>query len=194
MKATDDSDASGLPLPAQPLQTARLTLQLVSERNLPGLLAVHSVDEVCRYLPFATWQDMEDAKRWYARASDRHREGGAIQWVVIERDSGTVCGMCLLFNYESSHARAEVGYSLGRDFWGRGMAREALSAVLVHGFDTLGLYRLEARVDSRNSASAGLLRRLGFKHEGCLRRRDQLKDERVDVDYFGLLRPEWVPG
>ncbi len=194
MTASETHEPTGLPLPEQALQTPRLTLQLVSERNLPGLFAVHNVEEVCRYLPFATWQDMEDARRWYDKARQRHAEGDAIQWVVSERSSGNVCGMCLLFNYESSHARAEVGYSLARDFWGQGMAREAVSAVLAHGFNTLELYRLEARVDPRNTASAGLLKRLGFVHEGCLRRRDQMKDERVDVDYFGLLRADWVPG
>jgi RimJ/RimL family protein N-acetyltransferase len=168
-------------------------LQLVSRRALPGLFAVHSDEAVCRYLPFATWQRMDDADTWYGRARQRHEDGDAIQWAISSRDTGAVLGMCLLFNYEQSHARAELGYSLGRPYWGLGFAREAVSAVIAHGFDVLDLHRLEARVDPRNSASAGLLQRLGFVHEGRLRRRDHLKDERVDVDYFGLLRLDWVP-
>ena len=188
---TDRTDRKGLPLPDQPLQTERLSLQLVSECSLPGLFEVHASEDVCRYLPFATWVDMEDARTWYARARQRHMDGDAIQWAVTLRATGTVLGMCLLFNYEPSHGRAELGYSLGQSYWGQGFAREAVSVVIAHGFDALGLHRLEARVDPRNSASAGLLRRLGFVHEGCLRRRDHLKDERVDVDYFGLLQPDW---
>lgn len=194
MSARHLNDASRLSLPERPLRTARLSLELVTDRTLPGLFTVHAVEEVCRFLPFATWQNMDDARQWYERARQRHTDGEAIQWVVCDRDTASVCGMCLLFNYDRGHARAELGYSLGRAHWGRGLAQEAVSAVIDYGFDALDLYRLEARVDPRNHASAVLLKRLGFAHEGCLRRRDELKGERVDVDYFGLLRPDWVPG
>ena len=124
---TESTDRKDLPLPDQPLQTERLSLQLVSERSLPGLFEIHASDDVCRYLPFATWQDMKDACTWHERARQRHADGDAIQWAVMLRRSDTVLGMCLLFNYEPTHGRAELGYSLGQSYWGQGFAREAVS-------------------------------------------------------------------
>ena len=68
---------------------------------------------------------------------------------------------------------------------------EALTALLGHAFAHMGIRRVEAEVDTRNAASAGLLRRLGFTREGLLRQRWVSKGEAKDVEMFGLLRSEW---
>ena len=47
--------------------------------------------------------------------------------------------------------------------------RESLEAVIAHGFAAMDLHRIEAVVDTDNGASSGLLRRLGFTHEGVRR-------------------------
>ena len=186
-------EGSGLPLPERPLRTERLELRLVEHRDLPDLLAVHSVDEVNRFLPFDTWAGMDDAEAWYEKVKLRHLAGEAIQFAIVEARSGKVMGSCLVFDYEEDNQRAELGYGLGQGWWGRGFAREAVQCLIAHAFDALGLRRLDARVDPRNLASNGLLQRLGFTLEGRLRQRSLFKGELVDVNLYGLLRAEWCP-
>ena len=69
---------------------------------------------------------------------------------------------------------------------------EAMPAVLTYGFTELGLHRIEAAVDSRNTRSKGLLRKLRFTYEGNLRQRFFFRDQFLDAHYFGLLKDEWL--
>ena len=191
--AAEPQETEGLLLPAGSIFSERLELRLVGYRDLAALLRVHSVPEVNRYLPFETWQGMEDAELWYEKAVQRHKDQEAIQWVICSRGGSDLYGSCLLFGYEEEHQRAELGYGIGKDYWGQGLAKEAVARMINYAFDELGLRRLDARVDPRNTASCGLLLNLGFALEGCLRERQYLKGELVDVNLFGLLRSEWCP-
>jgi len=69
--------------------------------------------------------------------------------------------------------------------------QEALGALLDCAFGRMGLRRIEAEVDTRNSPSARLLRRLGFTKEGVLRQRWVAKGQARDVEMYGLLGDEW---
>jgi RimJ/RimL family protein N-acetyltransferase len=65
---------------------------------------------------------------------------------------------------------AEIGYWLGRPFWGRGLATAALRAATVHAVDAFGFERLHAAVFEWNPASARVLEKAGYACEGRLRR------------------------
>ena len=173
------------------LESRRLTLRLVQERDLPDLFAIHSVDEVNRFLPYKTWQVMDDARAWYERAVGRHEEGSAMQFVMVARARGTIVGTNLLFRRDRDNQRGELGYALGQRWWRHGFMREALSSLLDHAFGPMALRRIEAEVDPRNTASHGLLVRLGFTQEGLLRQRYLTTGEVKDVNAYGLLRHEW---
>lgn len=176
-----------------PIQSERLLLRLVQEADLPALLQIHSIEEVTRFLPYATWAEMADAKSWYERAVSRHNDGSAMQFVIVDNVSNAVIGTCLLFRFEPESARAEIGYALARPHWGSGYMREALSALITFAFTRLSLRRLEAEVDPRNLASDRLLLNIGFVREGLLRERWVMKGEVKDASVYGLLRHEWRP-
>ena len=173
------------------LESARLLIRLVTQADLPALLTVNSDDAVTRYLPYASWRGMEDARNWYTRMSGLRAAGSALQFAILERRSGTAIGSCLLFRYEESSARAELGYVLGRAHWGQGYMYEALRRLIDCAFNELGLRRLEAEVDTRNARSARVLTRLGFTAEGLLRERWLTRGEPCSVTAYGLLQREW---
>ncbi|NJM06176.1 GNAT family N-acetyltransferase [Candidatus Gracilibacteria bacterium] len=118
-------------------------------------------------------------------------EGRAIRWALVDRFDDTYYGSCGLHNFDVTPTRAELGYELGRTFWGRGLMREALLPVLGYAFTTLRLNRVEAVVDEDNERSKDLLRQLGFSYEGCLRKRFYHRDRFWDEHYFSLLQGEW---
>ncbi|MGQ5524107.1 GNAT family N-acetyltransferase [Chitinimonas sp. PSY-7] len=173
--------------------TSRLHLRLVRQEDLPDLLAIHSVDEVNHHLPYVTWESMDDAQVWYDKATTRHEDGSAAQFVVLERDTLCVVGSCLLFRFDLGSLRAEVGYVLGKPFWHKGYMREALAGLCDYAFNQLGLRRLEAEVEPQNEASRHLLEHLGFTCEGLLRQRWITKGEVKDTYMYGLLSHEWPP-
>ena len=159
--------------------------------DLPSLLEVNENDAVTRFLPYESWKGIADAEAWFSRASARFAAGEAGQFVVVHRDSRRVIGTCLLFRFEESSARAEVGYVLAQEYWGAGYMHEAMKAFVAFAFEHVGLRRLEAEIDPRNGTSTKLIERLGFVREGILRQRWAMKGEVTDSGLYGLLRAEW---
>lgn len=88
-------------------------------------------------------------------------------------------------------ARAELGYWLGYDAWGAGIASEACAAIVDWGFRALRLERIYAQVIAGNAASMRVLDKLGMVNEGVKRKHLRHEGELRDVVLYGLLRAEW---
>jgi RimJ/RimL family protein N-acetyltransferase len=89
--------------------------------------------------------------------------------------------------------RAELGYWLGREYWGRGYGTEAVAAAIDYGFDELGLHRIFATHIRRNVASARLLKKVGFEREGVLRQHARKWGVFEDVICYGMLATDRRP-
>lgn len=150
-------------LPGDPrITTDRLLLRLVREADLPDLLAANGDDEVTQYLPYTSWQGMDDAQAWLARTQGRLERGEALQFVLERRADQRVIGSALLFNFAEAPGQGELGYLLAREHWGYGYMVEALEALIAFARDSLGLVALKAVIELGNDASARLATRLGF--------------------------------
>jgi len=181
-----------MPLTAPDAITAtRVQMRRLARTDLEALLAVNGDPQVTQFLPYAAWSSPADAEAWYLRMENLQKDGAAIQWVIARTDSLVAIGTCLLFRYEQVSECAELGYVLGREYWGQGWMRESLEAVIDWVFTSTPLRRLEAFVDGRNAASSGLLRRVGFVPEGTLRERWRVGTALVDANIYGLLRRDW---
>jgi RimJ/RimL family protein N-acetyltransferase len=175
-----------------PIETARLLIRPVTERDLPDLWVVNGNDAVTRFLPYGSWRSLEDGKTWFRRMTGLQTDGSALQFVVVEKSLGQVIGSALLFRYEEASARIELGYTLGHDHWGHGYMVEALTALFRVVFGEMVMHRIEAQVNPQNGRSFRTLLRLGFRKEGLLRGRYLDKGQAVDVEMYGLLRSEWT--
>ena len=174
------------------IESPRLAVRIVEKSDLPDLMRVNGNREVTRFLPYPTWESMADAESWFERMAGLQATGTALQFVVVDRLSGSAIGTCLVFRYDEGSRRAELGYALGRSHWGAGYMREALHAVIGHAFGAMGLRRLEAEVNPANGASVRLLERLGCVREGVLRQRWVSAQQPYDVAMYGLLRHEFA--
>ena len=93
---------------------------------------------------------------------------------------------------QSDNAAAEVGYSLARSQWNRGIMTEALRAVLGYGFSTLRLNRIEAMHEVDNPASGAVMRKCGMTYEGTAREADWNNQGLCDTVHYAILRREWA--
>ncbi|OHB30782.1 MAG: hypothetical protein A2790_08610 [Phenylobacterium sp. RIFCSPHIGHO2_01_FULL_69_31] len=85
----------------------------------------------------------------------------------------------------------DMGYVFGSAWWGNGYGYEAGSALLRTAFSTLGLHRIWASCDARNTASVALLEKLGMRREGTLLRDRRVRDGWRDTHLYALLSEEW---
>ena len=175
----------------QLIDSDRLYLRPPQRADLKALMAVNGDDRVTRFLPYPTWNSRADGEAWYDRMASLQAAGEAHQLVVVEKSSQSPIGSCLLFNHDESSQRAELGYVLGHQYWGRGLMAEALRALLDCTFGPMALRRLEAEVNPANRASTRLLEGIGFKREGLLRQRWVVQGEAYDVAVYGLLGEEY---
>jgi RimJ/RimL family protein N-acetyltransferase len=109
----------------------------------------------------------------------------------FDHGTGRLVGEFVVILRTVDHLGGELGYVLHPDFQGRGLATEGARHLLHVGFDVIGLRRIIARIDARNTASAAVLRRLGMRHEAHLVQNELVKGEWTDEDDFALLRSEW---
>lgn len=178
------------------IETPRVIMRRLEKEDLPALFALNSDEEVVRYTPHEAWKTQEDAQAWFGRVLSNRESGAALQLAVILREDSRPVGTMVLFHFNEGAGSAEIGYSLLRELWGKGLAKEAVNAFVEYCFETLGLKRLEAQIDPRNPASAKVLTAAGFTKEGHQRRNFYAKGEVSDTGLYGLLRddPRPVPG
>lgn len=180
-------------IPVEPIviPTKTLTLRFLNEADLPAVYDIFSHPEVMRYWSYPPWTERSQAQQWLMRVQEGYRTGNDLQFGIERRADRVLVGTCTLFQFHITSRRAEIGYALGRPYWGAGYMNNALQALVRYAFQTLDLNRLEADIDPRNVASAKTLERLGFQKEGYLRERWIVGNEVSDSCLYGLLRREW---
>jgi len=179
--------------PVPELRTARARLREARLDDAEALLDIYGHPEGVRYLGRPP-QTLEQVQTRLLRMREEMDRGEAAFWVMTEPDADRALAYLGFFRWDVAHQTAELGYVLAPDRWGEGLMREVLPMLVRHGFEVLGLHRMEARIDPGNVASIRLVERLGFRPEGALRERTLNADgTREDLLLFGLLRPEFRP-
>jgi RimJ/RimL family protein N-acetyltransferase len=179
--------------PRYPIETERLRLRPYRQDDFDALLAIHSREDVNRYL-YTHPRDHDGVQRLIddaGRRSALEAEGDTLVLGLEERDGGRLVGNVILHWSSEQHRQGEIGFVLHPDEQGRGFAREASLEMLRLGFDELRLHRITGRCDGRNDASARLLERLGMRREAHLRENECVKGEWTDELVYAMLADEW---
>jgi ribosomal-protein-alanine N-acetyltransferase len=169
-----------------------LTLRYPEAGDAAALFALAGDPEVVRYF---SWRYVAeaDAARWIASRPQARAAGDWLEFVVEHRERG-VAGVTGLTEPNVRDRRAVTGTWLGRAFWGTGVNAEAKALLARVAFEACGAERLAAYANPVNARSRRALEKLGFVHEGTLRRYHRHGGRSLDVDVFSLLRDEWERG
>jgi RimJ/RimL family protein N-acetyltransferase len=176
-----------------PLRGARVQLRAMRPDDVPALFALQSDPVGMRYWSYPPLTHVEQAREMFEKNERAARAGDCLPWAVALARDDAMIGTCTLFAIDAKHRRAMIGYALARSHWGQGYAQEALSLALAHAFGAMGLHRVEADIDPRNTASLRLVERVGFAHEGLLRERWLVGDDVQDSALYGMLARDFHP-
>jgi ribosomal-protein-alanine N-acetyltransferase len=113
------------------------------------------------------WSD-ERSRQFVERQMSLYDECGFCLWKLTPKDSPGLIGFCGLQplpGTEPGVQEIEIGWWLARAWWGRGLATEAARAVLHDGFERVGLERIVSIAQPANTASIGIMRKLGMAFE-----------------------------
>jgi RimJ/RimL family protein N-acetyltransferase len=161
------------------LQTHNLRLRYAREADLDAMHAILCHPKAMRFWSTPPHADRAQTQEWLSSMIAIEPELG--EDFVVEFE-GRVIGKAGLYRFP------EIGFIFHPDYWGRGLAREALEAVLERAFEVYRLERVIADVDPRNAASLGLLSRLGFQETSRKSRTWLIADQWCDSVYLSLSR------
>jgi RimJ/RimL family protein N-acetyltransferase len=176
---------------AFPIRTERLLLRQFQTDDVSGLHDISSRPDVARFVP---WEPRDEAtvRRVIAERVGGELQGLSLAVISTEQDTeGVLVGEVSLFGIIPDQRTAEVGFVFHPDHTGRGLATEAVGAVLDIAFGEMELHRVVGRSDARNLPSIRLMERLGMRREAHLVENEYLKGEWTDEVDFAILAREW---
>lgn len=177
------------------LETERLILR---QFKLNDAEAMHqnwaSDTEVYKYLMRPANEDFEATKTQLKEWVDGYTDLDKYNWGVEWKETGELIGNILVVELQKSIDAVEVGYRMGKAWWGKGFMPEALRAVIEYFFDEVGVNRIAARHDAENPKSGRVMEKAGMKREGVLRASARNNLGIRDAVWYSILKEEYVRG
>lgn len=150
------------------LQSERLVLRQFTDSDLGNVFAGLSHPKIIKYygISFDSLEATKEQMTWF---SDLEKNETGIWWAVCSKEDGRFLGAGGLNDLCKENKKAEIGFWLLPESWGKGYMTEAMPLIFNHGFDHLGLHRIEGFVEPENAACKNALAKLKFKLEGTMK-------------------------
>jgi [ribosomal protein S5]-alanine N-acetyltransferase len=113
-----------------------------------------------------------------------------VRFVIVAQPGDTIIGTIWHSKAVPYFNAREIGYTLTKEYRGRGVATEAVNLLVRFLFNSTLINRLEIRMDTRNLASERVAIKCGFKKEGVSRGANFVRGNHVDMNLYALLRHE----
>ena len=174
-----------------PIRTERLILRRFESTDLDAFHAYHSLPDTARFLPGEAksyTKSMESVGKYANFTFDKEGD-----WVCLAIEAEGQPGLMgeAVLKWLPGRGQGEVGWTLAPAARGKGYGTEAADAVLILGFEQLGMHRIEARLDALNTASAALCERLGMRLEARLVDKWHYKGQWATELVYAVLEDEW---
>lgn len=167
-------------------------LREVSLADAQALFALRSAEPVMKYVDKPKPASLQEIIDLVHRIKLDFLDSNGISWIITTQASDDAIGTIGFWRLDKPNHRAEVGYMLHPDYWGKGMATEAMHAVLPYAFDRLGFHSIEANVNPENEPSKKLLQKLGFVQEAYFRENYFFEGKFLDSVIFSLLKDKYI--
>ncbi len=115
----------------------------------------------------------------------------SFEFCITNKSDQLIIGAIGIRIRNSSSKKADLGYWVRHDLWGKGFATEATVAVIKFGFESLNMNRIWATASPQNTASLRVLEKAGMKNEGCMKDDMLVRGEYRDSVIMAILRREF---
>lgn len=173
--------------PPEQIETERLLLRRPSIADAASIFNSYAQDlEVTRYLVWRPHTNIQETENFLADCAAAWEDASRFPYVITL--NGAVIGM---IEIRINDFKADVGYVLAREHWGRGIATEALRTLVDWALGQESIYRVWALCDVENPASGRVLEKVGMRREGVLRRQlihPNISDEPRDSNCYAIVK------
>jgi RimJ/RimL family protein N-acetyltransferase len=176
-----------------PIETERLLLRKYEDRDVADIVA-YSCDADFWLARNIDWESTEEGVKAYHEPRRGSVPESYPDWLdlVIELETESkVIGSVGIGVKNKEQGQAEIGWLLGCQYQGQGIATEAARALVAFGFEAMGLHRIIARTGKCNVRSWRLMERIGMRREAHFRESHRVKGEWDDEFIYAILADEW---
>lgn len=173
------------------LKTEHLLLRRFEDKDAEAIQTMageYAIAEMTLNIPHPYIDGM--AQIWMESHQAEFESGMGVVFAMHERGTDQLVGAVGL-TLTKRFNRAELGYWVGKPFWGRGYATEASEEVLRYGFEIMRLNKISASHMTRNPASGKVMLKIGMEKEGLLKQHALKWDQFVDLSVYGILAEKW---
>ena len=172
------------------MEVKKYWLREIEPTDIENIHKGLSNPEITKYydVHFSTLEETEQQMQWY---QNLRSEGTGIWWGIYDKESKVFCGAGGFNDLDKKHKKAEIGFWLLKDFWGKGILKEVMPKLFELGFTVLNLNRIEGFVISENTKCKKALEKIDFKYEGTMRECEIKNGEAISIDLYSVLKNEW---
>jgi ribosomal-protein-alanine N-acetyltransferase len=168
------------------IKTKRLLLRQFVDSDLEIVFKGLSHPDIIKYYG-VNYDTLEATKKQMKFFADLGNSGTGIWWAISSVDNKTFYGAGGLNNLSKEHRKAEIGFWLLPDFWGKGIMKEAMQLIYNYGFQKLGLHRIEGLVETGNTNCKRAMAKLAFIHEGTMADCEIKNGKFISLDIYAKL-------
>ena len=173
------------------IETKNLILESFTIQDAEELFKIRSDDRVTKYLDRDNHKTVQESKTMIQMMIQSYKDKGGINWIIRKKASFEVAGYIGFWNLIRENVRAEIGYVLKPEYWGKGYMSEALLKVLEYGFNEFKLHSILANVNPQNKRSIKILEKFGFKKEAHFREDFLYNGKYLDSEIYCLLETDF---
>ncbi len=174
------------------LDTPRLLLRRFTPADAPAMFRNWAGDpQVTEHLIWQAYADESGAAEYLRTVAAQYENPDYYEWAIVLREIDEPIGSIGCVRLRADIDAVEVGYCIGRRWWRRGIAPEALHAVIRFFFEDVAANRIEAKHDVRNPASGAVMKKCGMQYEGTLRQGGRYNDGLCDAALYAILRTDF---
>lgn len=173
------------------LETERLILRELTKNDVQDLFNLRSNPKVMHYIDRPLADSLDVINELIDKIAANYNANDGILWVISLKEDPKLLGTIGFWRLIKEHYRAEIGYILDPEQWGKGIMNEAMRAVLKYGFKDMNLHSVEAVVNPENEASISVLERNNFKREAYYRENYYYQGKFLDSGVYSLIIGEW---
>ena len=166
-----------------PLETQNLLLRKLKMSDVQDVFEYASDPEVTKYTFWHTHTSIEDSKKFISWLTGDH----VACWAIVLKENMKVIGTCFFHSFDLAQKKAEVAFNLSRKYWNQGFATEAAKKVVLHGFKTWKLNKIEGTCMIDNIASVRVLEKIGMTYQRTLRKSRQKNGIFYSLKLYSIL-------
>jgi len=174
-------------------ESERLLFRKILLSDAKDLFLIRSNDDVMRFMDVPRHNSISDSEKLIQLVEESYKKESGIDWSIIEKHSNIFIGYIGFIRIFPEHCRAEIGYALKPEFWGKGYMYETINRMVKFGFENMNLHSIEANVNPANEKSKRVLEKIGFKKEAYFRENYLFNNKFLDSIIYSLLEKDLTP-